>query len=178
MSSSNQVNVNSSASFDGASFGDNAKVEAGKTTIIDSFKGGENPEELLSLVESLISRVQVFPPQYKVMSEVNLKHLKEEVQKPHDKRDVKNISCYLNGLVSTAGAVLMSLGIASGEVAKVVANVGDVMGGVRMVTEEVQRIKSNSSEFKALSSSDWEVVETVGVVSKEVGQNCRDFTNR
>jgi hypothetical protein len=81
----------------------------------------------------------------------------------------------LKGLVTAVAAVLVGMGVASEQIKTISTNAVDIVGNIEAISKEVQQIRGNSTEFKALPSSDREVIETVGVFSDGLSQIAKEY---
>jgi uncharacterized protein YjbI with pentapeptide repeats len=169
MATGNSVNISSTTSVTNSKFGDSSTNEIG-TVNVENIGSGVSSDVVLSLVESLFDHVRSFPSQQRIGAEIELKRLKEELEKPRKEQKSENINYYLKGLISAAAAVLLSVVGASEQIEVISANAVDVAGNAKVIAEEIQRIKGSPTDFKTLSSGDWKVVDTVSVFSDSVGQ--------
>lgn len=140
------------------------------SNLVRQEKGDEAAQKVTQLLMSLQEGLKKFPETQRKNAEGDLKHLVEELEKEPEQRRWSQIQLCFKLLVATTASVLVGIGVASEQVKTISTNAVDIVGNTKAITEEVQRIKGNSSEFKELSPSDWEVVKTVGIVSEGLSQ--------
>ena len=169
MPSEDKINVTSTTTVSGNStVSGNARV--GTVEFYNGYTNrGVDPEDLFSLIGVISKKSKVFPEHHqREAADINLDNLKDELEKEVDKQDPKKVNYYLKGLTAAAASALVSFGVASGEIAKIVTNVSDVLGSTRTITEEVQRIQKNPVEFQSLTASEDQLV-AIGIFAEKLG---------
>lgn len=127
-------------------------------------------QKVAKIIASLQEVAKMLPKEQKDIVESDLEDLQAELEKSPEEQQPKKIKRYLKGLVTAMAAVLVGMGVASEQIKTISTNAVDIVGSTATILEEVQRIRGNSTEFKALSPSDQQDIETVGVFSDGLGQ--------
>lgn len=132
-------------------------------------------EKIAEIIAGLQEAAKVLPKEQRDVVESDLEDLQAELEKSSEEQQPKKIKRYLKGLVAAVAAVLVGMGVASEQIKTISTNAVDIVGNTATIAEEVQRIRDNSTEFKALSPSDQEVIATVGVFSDKLGQIAEEY---
>lgn len=127
-------------------------------------------EKIAEIIANLQKAAKVLPETQKDDVESDLEDLQAELEQPFEEQQPKKVKRYLRGLVAAVAAVLAGIVGVSDKIKTISINVVDIAGNARTISEEVRRIQGNPTEFKALSPSDWEIIETVSVFSDGISQ--------
>lgn len=168
----NNSGISVGGNFENSGVFNTGEIRGSVTNVVgdNNIVNTEAIEKIAEIIANLQKRAELLPETQREDVQSDLEDLEKEIQKPPEEQRPGKVKRYLKGLVAAVASVLVGMGVASERVKTVSTNAVDIIGNAVTITEDVQRITGNRPEFKALSPSDWEVVETVKVFSDGIEQ--------
>jgi len=173
----NSRNISVSGDFKNSGVFNSGDIHGSVTNVVgdNNIVNADTAEKIAEIIANLQEVAKVFPKEQRDDVESDLEDLQAELEKSPEEQQPKKIKRYLKGLVAAVAAVLVGMGVASEQIKTISTNAVDIVGNTATIAEEVQRIRGNSTEFKALSPSDQQVIETVCVFSDGLGQIAKEY---